>query len=162
MATLSVWKFDTAEGADDALDTLERLQTEQAIRLLDGAVVTWPADKRKPKTHQMHSMAAGGALGGSFWGLLFGLIFFVPFLGAAIGAGMGALMGSMTDVGIDDEFIRQAREQITPGTSALFLMSEGAVADKVRDAFKGTHPELVRTNLSNEQEAKLREAFADG
>jgi uncharacterized membrane protein len=92
---------------------------------------------------------------------LFGLIFFIPIIGLAIGAGMGALMGSMTDVGIDDDFINQVRTQITPGSSALFVLSQGAVMDKVRDAFKNTHPQLIQTNLSNEQEAKLREAFAE-
>lgn len=161
MATLTVWKFNTAEGADQALATLEQLQQQQLIRVLDGAVVSWPSDRRKPKTNQMRNMTAGGALGGAFWGLLFGLIFFVPLLGVAIGAGMGALMGSMTDVGIDDRFVKQVRDRITPGTSALFLMSEGAVIDKVKAAFEGTEPELIETNLSDEQESKLRTAFAD-
>ena len=58
-------------------------------------------------------------MGGSFWGLLFGLIFFVPLLGMAVRAGLGALSGSMTDVGIDDDFIRTIRDEITPGRSAL-------------------------------------------
>jgi uncharacterized membrane protein len=109
----------------------------------------------------MHSMTGGLALGGAFWGFLFGLIFFVPFLGLAIGAGMGAIMGSMTDVGIDDDFIKSVREKITPGTSALFLMSQDAVLDKVKDAFQGQHADLIQTNLSEEQEAKLREAFSE-
>ena len=61
-------------------------------------------------------------MGGSFWGLLFGLIFFVPLLGAAIGAATGALAGSLTDVGIDDAFINKVRDQVTPGTSALFVL----------------------------------------
>ena len=161
MATLTVWKFSSAEGADDALDTLAGLVKQELITVIDGGVVSWPADKRKPKTHQVNNLTAQGALGGSFWGFLFGLIFFVPIIGLAIGAGMGALMGSMTDVGIDDDFIRGVQAQITPGTSALFLMSQGAVVDKVRDAFQGTHAELIQTNLSDEQEAKLREAFAD-
>jgi uncharacterized membrane protein len=161
MATLTVWKFQTADGAQQALDTLEGLQKEELIQVLDGAVVSWPEGKKKPKTHQMHNLTGGGALGGAFWGFLFGLIFFVPFLGLAIGAGMGALMGSMTDVGIDDDFVNTVREKITPGTSALFVMSAGAVMDKVHDAFQHTHPELIQTNLSDEQEAKLREAFAD-
>jgi uncharacterized membrane protein len=97
---------------------------------LDGAVDTWPADRKKPRTEQPRSLTGGGALGGAFWGFLFGLIFFVPFLGAAIGAGMGALMGSMTDVGIDDGFIKDFRDQITPGTSALFLMTQNAVGTR--------------------------------
>jgi uncharacterized membrane protein len=102
-----------------------------------------------------------GALGGSFWGLLFGLIFFVPLLGMAVGAAMGALSGSMADVGIDDDFIRAVRENVTPGTSALFVMTSGAVVDKVVEEFKDSGASLISTNLSHEQESKLREAFAD-
>ncbi|MGX7679057.1 DUF1269 domain-containing protein [Jatrophihabitans sp. DSM 45814] len=161
MSALTVWKFETADGAEKALATLEELQKQQLIQVLDGAIVTWPADKKKPKTQQLHNTTGAGALGGGFWGLLFGLIFFVPLIGLAIGAGMGALMGSMANVGIDEAFIDGVRNQITPGTSALFLMSQGAVEDKVRGAFQGTHPELIQTNLSDEQDAKLRAAFAD-
>jgi len=79
----------------------------------------------------------------------------------AIGAGAGALGGSLTDVGIDDDFINQIREQVTPGTSALFVLTSGAVTDKIKDAFAGEMMELLYTNLSNEQDAKLREVFAD-
>lgn len=161
MSTLTVWKFESADGADAAMGTLEQLQKEELIKVLDGAVVTWPAGKSKPKTRQLHSLTAGGALGGAFWGFLFGLIFFIPLIGMALGAGMGALMGSLTHVGIDDDFIKRVREQITPGTSALFVLTQDAVIDRVTGAFAGTHPELIQTNLSNEQEANLRQAFAE-
>jgi uncharacterized membrane protein len=67
----------------------------------------------------------------------------------------------MADVGIDDDFIESVRDKVTPGTSALFLMTSDAVQDKVRDAFAGHHPELIETNLSDEEEAKLREVFAE-
>jgi uncharacterized membrane protein len=161
MATLTVWKFDSAGGAQSALAQLERMQKEELIQVNDAAYVTWPEGKKKPKTEQLRNMTGVGALGGSFWGLLFGLIFFVPLLGMAVGAAMGALSGSMTDVGIDDDFIRQVRQQVTPGTSALFVMTSNAVTDKVIDEFKGSGASLVSTNLSTEQEAKLREAFAE-
>jgi uncharacterized membrane protein len=92
---------------------------------------------------------------------LFGLIFFVPFLGAAIGAGMGGLTGSLADVGIDDDFIRQVREKVTPGTSALFALTSGATApDRVIDELRQYDFEIISTNLPEEQENKLREAFA--
>ncbi len=161
MATLTAWKFSTAGGADAALNTLQQLQSQELIQLLDGAVVTWPAGDKKPKTRQLHSTSGAGALGGAFWGLLFGLIFFIPLLGLAIGAGMGALMGSMADVGIDDNFIKQARDKITPGTSALFAYTANAVQDRVLDAIKQLpdQPELIQSNLSREQEDKLREVF---
>jgi uncharacterized membrane protein len=161
MATLTVWKFHTPGGAEEALGKLEQLQTQQLITIHDGAVVTWPEGDKKPKTRQLHSLAGAGAMGGAFWGFLFGLLFFIPLLGMAVGAAMGALSGSMADVGIDDKFIKQVRDKITPGTSALFLMTSGAVEDKVRAAFEGTDMELIQTNLSAEQEQKLREAFEE-
>ncbi len=161
MATLTVWKFPDAAGADQAEATLEQLQKEELIKIHDAATVSWPAGAKKPKTRQLNNLTGAGALGGSFWGLLFGLIFFVPLLGMAVGAAMGALTGSMSDVGIDDGFIEGVRDQVTPGTSALFLMSSDAVMDKVKDAFDGQHVELIQTNLDNAQEAKLREVFTE-
>ncbi|MBV9384205.1 MAG: DUF1269 domain-containing protein [Streptosporangiaceae bacterium] len=159
MASLTVWKFQSPYGADEALDKLQGLQARQLIQVLDAAVVSWEPGRGKPKTRELHDTTKGGALGGGFWGLLFGLIFFVPLLGLAIGAGMGALLGSLSDVGISDSFIKSVREQVTPGTSALFLLSSDAVIDRVRDEFKDTQAELISTNLSSDQEAKLREAF---
>jgi uncharacterized membrane protein len=161
MQTLSVWRFDTANGAEQAVGTLEDLAKQQLIKVFDAATVSWPEGAKRPKTRQLHNLAGAGALGGAFWGLLFGLLFFVPLLGMAIGAAAGALSGSLTDVGINDEFIKKTREQITPGTSALFVMSADAVLDKVAAAFAGHKPELLFTNLSDDQEKALREAFAE-
>jgi len=159
MATLTAWKFASPYGADDALATLEKLQSEQLIQVQDAAVVSWEPGRNKPKTRELHSMKKVGALGGGFWGLLFGLIFFVPILGLAIGAATGAIFGSLSDVGISDAFIDSVRQKVTPGTSALFLLSSEAVMDRVAAEFKTTNPELISTNLSAEQESKLREAF---
>ncbi|SDN72848.1 DUF1269 domain-containing protein [Allokutzneria albata] len=163
MATLTIWRFSTADGAVRAADTLAELAKQQLITVHDAAVVSWEEDRRKPKTRQLHNLAGRGALGGAFWGMLFGLLFFVPLLGAAIGAAAGALGGAMSDVGIDDKLIQRIRDQITPGTSALFVLSSEAVLDKVSDAFAEKHerPELIFTNLSDEQEKRLREVFAE-
>ena len=161
MATMTVWKFESASGAENALELLERLQKEALVQVDDAAYVYWPEGRRRPKTEQLHSLTGAGALGGSFWGLLFGLIFFVPLLGLAVGAAMGAMAGSMSDVGIDDDFIRDVREKVTPGTSALFVMTSNAVAERVLEQFRSTGASLISTNLSAEQEARLREAFAE-
>jgi uncharacterized membrane protein len=160
MATLSVLKFDDPYGADLVLMALEGLQEQGTIELEDAAVVSWPLGNKKPSIRQLHSMAGVGAVGGAFFGFLLGLIFFVPFLGAAIGAGMGALTGPLGDVGIDDDFIKQVREEVTEGTSALFTLTSEAKLDKVVDELRRYDFEIVSTNLSAEQEKQLREAFA--
>ena len=160
MATLTVWKFETPEGADQGEVVLEGLAKQQLITVQDAAVVSWQPGKKSPKTRQLNSLTGAGALGGAFWGLLFGLLFFVPILGMAVGAAAGALGGALSDVGIDDDFIASLRNRIEPGTSALFVLSSDAVLDKVHDAFSELKPELIHSNLSSDQEAKLREVFA--
>ena len=159
--TLTVWAFDDVGGADRAIETLKSLQTQQLINIQDAAVVTWEAGKKKPKTRQLNNLAGAGAMGGAFWGMLFGLLFLVPLLGAAIGAAAGALSGSLVDVGIDDKFIDGVKQQVTPGTSALFVLTSGAVPDRIKEALKDTRPQLIASNLSADQETKLREVFAD-
>jgi len=161
MATLSVLKFNDPYGAERVMIALQGMQEREMITLEDAAVVSWPQGNKKPTTRQLHSMAGAGAGWGAFWGFLFGLIFFVPFLGAAIGAGMGGLSGSLADVGIDDDFIKEVREKVTEGTSALFALTSGATApDKIIDELKAYDFEIISTNLPQEQENKLREAFA--
>jgi uncharacterized membrane protein len=161
MTTLTVLKFPTAEGAENMLSTLQNLQKQQLITIEDGAVVSWPVGAKKPKTKQLADLTGAGALTGAFWGMLFGLLFFVPFFGLAVGAAMGALAGHFADYGIDDNFINQVRDKVTVGTSALFLLTSGAVVDKVVEAVKGQQFEIIQTNLSKEQEDQLREAFAE-
>jgi uncharacterized membrane protein len=150
MATITVLKFPAADGAERALDTVQSLTKQHLINLHDAAIVTWPEA----------NLAGAGALDGAFWGMLFGLIFFVPFFGMAVGAAMGALAGKFADYGIDDDFIKSVQNQVTEGTSALFLMTSEAVMDKVVDARKGLDFELIASNLSKEEEQNLREAFA--
>ncbi len=163
MATLTVWKFASWDGANQAIGTLEALAKQELIKIHDAASVSWQPETRRPKTRQLRNLTGVGAIGGAFWGMLFGMIFLMPLAGAAIGAASGALAGSLADVGIDDDFIKAARDQITPGTSALFLMSSEAVQDKIKETFDATgiqKPQLIQSNLSTEQEAALREMFA--
>ncbi|WP_440948072.1 DUF1269 domain-containing protein [Methanosarcina sp. T3] len=161
IATLTVLKFDTAGGAEHALGVVENLSKKQLITLQDAAIVSWPMGKKKPKTKQLTSMTGVGALSGAFWGMLFGLIFLVPIFGMVIGAAIGALSASFADVGISDDFIKSVRSKVTEGTSALFLLTSDAVQDKVAEAFKGLKFELIASNLSKEEEDKLREVFAE-
>lgn len=161
MAALTVVKFPNESGAEAALQTLDGLQKQQLITVLDAATVVWQEGKNKPKTRQLYNLAGAGALSGTFWGMLFGLLFFAPFLGAAIGAAMGAISGNFTDIGIDDRFINEVKSKVTPGTSALFLMSRDAVIDRVSEAFKGQQLELIASNLTADQEAKLKAQFGE-
>ena len=160
MADLTVWKFDSVDGAQTVLTKLAELQKQHLIEIKDAAIVTWPTGKKKPKTQQALPLVGLGALDGAFWGMLFGLIFFVPLFGAAVGALSGALSGHFRDYGINDNFIKEIRDQVSEGTSALFLMTENVTLDKVEDALKEDSAQLIRSNLTKEQEEKLKEHFS--
>ena len=66
MAALTVWKFNSSDGAGQALAKLENLQKQELVQIQDAATVEWPQGKKKPKTRQAHSLTGAGALGGAF------------------------------------------------------------------------------------------------
>jgi uncharacterized membrane protein len=161
MASLVVLKFETPEGADKGLELAASLQKQRLLEVLDAATVTWPKGKKKPKTRHGGDLTCAGAWYGAFWGMLLGWIFFVPFLGAALGAAAGALSGHFADYGIGKDFLEQVRSKVTEGTSALFLLVGQVTTDRVVDAFKAAPKfEVIATNLSKDQEEKLKAAFA--
>jgi uncharacterized membrane protein len=159
MATLTAFRFDTVDGADNALGVISMLQEQELIAILDAALVSWPKGKTRPRTRQIVWPTRTQLLDGTFWGMLFGLIFFVPVLDAGGRAEADRLTSALSDVGIDDTFIYQVRSRLTEGTSALFVLSQDAVMDRINDALKGKKPDLIAINLPHDEEMKLRNLF---
>lgn len=158
MTELIVLAFGTEGGAKEALGVLSHLQKQEFIKLSDAATVVRKADG-KVKVKQAVDLVGAGALGGAFWGMLIGLIFLVPWLGLAIGAISGAIAGRLSDIGIDDKFIKEVGTTIEPGHSALFLLVERMTEDRVLPELQKFRPTVLRTNLSAEDEEKLKAAF---
>lgn len=167
MAELVVVGFDTPTEADRVLTELTRLQQEYLIDLEDAVVAIRAADgavRIKQSVNLVGFGAASGGLSGALWGSLIGLLFLNPLaglaLGGAVGAGTGALSGSLTDYGINDDFIQAIGQTLQPDTSALFLLIRKAQPDKVLAALPGVKGRVIRSSLSPEQEAKLQAALA--
>ena len=158
MSELIVLAFQDEATAKQAEAELQSLQKQQLITLADAALVT-RRDDGKVKIKQAHSLVGAGALGGAFWGMLIGLFFFMPWMGLAIGAITGAIAGKFSDVGIDDSFIKEVGQTVEPGQAALFLMVTKVTEDKVLPEMAKFNPTVLRTNLSAEDEAKLKEAM---
>jgi uncharacterized membrane protein len=158
MSEMMVLGFENEAAADDFGLKLAELQKDMIVQLQDAAMVVRDEDG-KPHVKHGHGLVGAGALGGAFWGMLFGLLFFVPFLGLAIGAGMGALFGKMGKTGIDRQVLDQMGDAVPPGKAGWFLVISQMTEDKFLAAVEGTHAKVVRTNLSEEQEAQLKEAF---
>ena len=158
MSDLIVLTFKNETGAAEMRDTLVSLQKQKVVALEDAAVVVRRLDG-KVKVKQAVNLVGAGALGGAFWGMLIGLLFWAPWLGLAIGAATGAASGALTDVGVDDKFIKEVGEAIEPGNSALFLLVSEATPDKLEDELKKFDAQVYQTSLSKEDEARLKATF---
>jgi len=160
MSTLVVVSYEQEFQAEEVRLKLRKLQKDYLIDLEDAVVATKDA-KGKVKLHQAMNLTGAGAVSGGFWGALIGLIFMMPLLGAAVGASAGAASGALSDLGINDKFMKDLAERMQPGGSVLFVLAHGATPDKVLDELRGTGGKILQTSLTHEDEAKLQAALSD-
>jgi uncharacterized membrane protein len=157
MSDLIIIAFQDEATAFSLRAELVKLQTEYLIEMEDVVVVTKATDGAV-KLHQAVNLTATGAVGGTFWGGLIGLLFLNPLVGAAVGAGAGALAGRATDIGINDEFMRDVGASLERGGSALCLLVRKMMADKViarLEPFQGKG-RIIQTSLGADIDAKLK------
>ena len=159
MASLVVIDYENEVKAEEVRLTLLKMQKEYLLDLLD-AVIVVRDEKGKVKLRQLYDLTAAGALSGGFWGALIGLLFLNPLFGFALGAAAGAVSGALRDVGIDDNFMKQLGQTLKPNSAALCVLVRHVTSDKVIEEIKKYGGTLIKTNLSHENENKLREALA--
>ena len=136
MSDLVFIAFPSEQKAEEVRQKILTMQKEYLIELGDAVVAVKDSDGRI-KLNQLMNTTATGALSGAFWGSLIGLIFLAPLAGAAIGAASGALGGKLTDVGINDQFMKDAASALQPGTGGLFLLIRKMTTDKVLADLRG-------------------------
>jgi uncharacterized membrane protein len=158
MSDLVVIGFDDEHTALEMRAELVKLQKEYLIEMEDVVVVT-KDENDKVKLHQAVNLTAAGAVGGTFWGMLIGLIFLNPLVGAAVGAGAGAISGKLSDIGINDDFMKELGGTLTAGTSALFVLVRKATPDKVLERLQGFKGKVLKTSLTADKEEELRKVL---
>jgi uncharacterized membrane protein len=159
MSQLIVLGFDTEAKAREAAADLAEMQRERLIEMEDAVVVVRHQDGKVEVKQLGPHMAVLGAASGGFWGMLIGLLFLSPLFGFLVGAASGAIAGALSDVGVDDEFIKELGRKLTPGTSSLFLLVGQATTDKVVADLQKYDARVLRTSLSATDEARLQEAL---
>jgi uncharacterized membrane protein len=158
MSQLIVIGYDDQHKAEEVRLTLLKMQKEYLIDLEDAVVAVKKPDG-KIKLNQAINLPLVGATEGSFWGLLIGCLFLSPVFGVAVGATSGALAGVLSDVGINDKFMKELSTTLKPGSSALFVLARSMTPDKALEELKGTGGTILKTSLTHEDEAKLQAAL---
>jgi uncharacterized membrane protein len=159
MSDLVVIEFPTEAKAEEVRQKLLDMQKEYLIELSD-AVIAIKQPNGQIKLNQLYHPTAAGAAAGTIWGALVGLIFLMPLLGAAVGAASGAIGGALTDVGINDQFMKEVAASLESGNAALFLLIRKVTADKVLADLKGVGGKVLRTSFDHTKEEALRAALA--
>lgn len=162
MSDLVIVAFRDEATAFDLRAELVKLQREYLIEMEDVVIVTREPDG-DVKLHQAVNLTGAGAVGGGFWGGLIGLLFLNPLIGAAVGAGAGALAGRMTDLGINDDFLRDVGQSLDKGGAAVGVLIRKMTADKVLERLERFHAKgrVIQTSLSKDAEERLKALLED-
>jgi uncharacterized membrane protein len=159
MSTLIAIAYPDRDTAEQVRQELIKATKEHLLQLEDAVIVEREADG-KVKLHQAVGTTGTGAAGGAMWGGLIGLIFLAPLLGMAVGAASGAIGGKMTDLGVNDDFMKDLGEKLQPGAAALILLGSTDARDKVIERVQSYGGNILQSSLSTEQEEHLRAALA--
>ncbi|WP_030673175.1 DUF1269 domain-containing protein [Streptomyces rimosus] len=154
MADLVVLGFSDREKADAVLRLAKDLSRQELLDL-DDAALAWRTMDGKIHVRQSYNPTATGAAGGVLWGTLFGMLFLMPVFGAAVGAATGAVAGKLTDVGINDAFVKEIAGTLEPGRAAVFALVRRSTPDRVREAVRPFNPSVIRTSLTKDREDEL-------
>jgi uncharacterized membrane protein len=160
MSNLVAIAYPDRETAEQVRRTLIEMQKEHIIELDDMVVVT-RAEGGKVKLHQSVSIAGAGAAGGALWGGLIGLLFLAPVFGMAVGAAAGGASGALTDIGVDDKFMKELGTHLDEGSAALIVLVRKSTPDKVLPRIKEYGGHVLQTSLSDEAEEGLRTALGE-
>jgi uncharacterized membrane protein len=159
MTTLTVWKFTDPDGAQSAIQVLKDAERERLVRIVDHAVVTWPEGEERPRIDHGHDDPKRAAAWGAVWGVLAGALFTVPVVGAVAGATIGVLSKATQGTGLTKADLDRIRTEVTPGSSALFVVTEEADLDRLGERFRFGDKLLLHTNLTDAERATLLETF---
>jgi uncharacterized membrane protein len=158
MAALLAIGYADQSVAEDARRSIQQLEDELATQVDHVASISRDVEGRyHAHISQSAASAGGGVDWGRFWWALFGSLFCTPAAGLAFGADPAALRARLGEQWIDERFRDQVRQQVKPGTSAVFMVTEQATSDKAVGALARFGGTLIMTSLSNAKLKGLRE-----
>ncbi|MEU8224158.1 DUF1269 domain-containing protein [Kribbella sp. NPDC048915] len=154
MTHLVVLGVNSRDDAERVLQVTDDLAKQQLLQREDAAIA-YKDSKGKVRIQQTMNLTGAGAASGALWGTLLGLLFLNPLAGMAVGAASGAVAGKLTDIGIDDQLIKDVGRELQEDHAAVFLLARSATVDRVVDALKPLGPTVIQTNLTKDREEEL-------
>jgi uncharacterized membrane protein len=132
--TTTAWRFSGTEGADEAVLKLKQLEAAKLVEVQDTTVIRWPQYAAEP-TIREHVTEEGSKV--------------------------SSLVHKLKHSGIDSSMVQSARGDMTPGTSVLIVLTPETAVDAFAKAFEGQGVELIRSDLSVQEQDEVRAALDD-
>ncbi|MFN2196212.1 MAG: DUF1269 domain-containing protein [Anaerolineales bacterium] len=158
MSNIIVIIFDDTEQAGEARASLRELEKGGYLKLDDAAVLVKDESGKIQVKNEVDRSVKVGALGGGLLGLLIAGVFF-PLAGIVLGAAAGALIGKSFDPGVEKNFVKEVKDALTPGSSALFVLVSSSNPDMAIAAMRKYEGKVYQTSLDPEAEKTLQEAL---
>jgi uncharacterized membrane protein len=156
MPSLTVWRYPTPLGVEAGELLLRRLEERGALTVHDAVTVIWMPGADQPDVRRVRHRTAGAAGRGTFWGALVGTLVLAPVAGAAVGATAAAVASRLRHAGVPAETVSALTGALTPGTSALFVVTSDADPAVVGPAVADTEAELIHAEVDDRTAAELR------
>jgi uncharacterized membrane protein len=162
---LLVISFDDPLRAQEFLIAAARLQQNDVIKLHDAVVIQREKDGTSHVRETTDITPGQAGVGAGVWGLLLGTLFGGPIGGLVVGAasaGGGALFAKLVDTGVKDETVKELREAVPPGRTAVaLLVSHVSVADLQKELTRFPNATLIETDLPQAAVNAVQEALAE-
>jgi uncharacterized membrane protein len=158
MLTLTVWIFDSAEGAGRGAQVLAGLGLQRDGGLLGTAIVDWGPHDRRPRVHA-YADAQEDLLERPFWPVALGLLFSIPLLGAALAHAASGSTAPLGEIGVSQTFMNRIRDEVVPGTSGLFALLRTEALQQLQASLGEWCSQELTSEVTGAQEAALLELF---
>jgi uncharacterized membrane protein len=160
LSDLLVIEFPGEAKAEGVREILLAMHKEYLIEPAD-TIIAVAEDSGPPvKLNQLLQPVAQREKSGMPWGSLICLLFMMPRAGAAIDAASPAFEQRLADLGISEDFARQAARTLRSGNATLFLLIRQKATDKVLAGLSGAGGMVMRSAFDETKEEALRGAHA--
>jgi uncharacterized membrane protein len=132
--TTTAWRFSGTEGADEAVLKLKQLEAAKLVEVQDTTVIRWSQYAAEPTVRE-HVTEEGSKV--------------------------SSLVHKIKHSGIDSSMVLSAKGDMTPETSVLVLLTPEAAVDAFAQAFEGQGVQLIRSDLSVQEQDEVRADLDD-
>lgn len=161
---LVVIAFDNMEDAEKVVDSMRAGQKQGLINLEDTAYVVKDENNHVTVKNAMDKTVKQAAVGGGMLGLFLSFLFFGPLgpLGLTlVGAVGGGAVGKLMKAGVSKSFIEDVSNELTPGTSAVFIVIRSADAAAALATLRQFNGKVLQTTVDSEMEESIKRAVND-